>query len=155
MLRELKEEKVSSGSELISLMKSSISEWQPQVIAEEEGHVETVGDGIVFVDGLKSVMYGEIVVFESGVKGMVQELRPSDIGVILFGDDTDVTEGSRVMRTGKTAGIPVGDGFLGRVVDPLGNPIDGEGPIDADDYRAVETAAPGIVEQLRQLRLVS
>ena len=112
MLRELKEEKVSSGSELISLMKSSISEWQPQVIAEEEGHVETVGDGIVFVDGLKSVMYGEIVVFESGVKGMVQELRPSDIGVILFGDDTDVTEGSRVMRTGKTAGIPVGDGFL-------------------------------------------
>lgn len=147
MLRELKEEKVSSGSELISLMKSSISEWQPQVIAEEEGHVETVGDGIVFVDGLKSVMYGEIVVFESGVKGMVQELRPSDIGVILFGDDTDVTEGSRVMRTGKTAGIPVGDGFLGRVVDPLGNPIDGEGPIDADDYRAVETAAPGIVER--------
>lgn len=147
MLRGLKEEKVSSGSELISLMKSSISEWQPQVIAEEEGHVETVGDGIVFVDGLKSVMYGEIVVFESGVKGMVQELRPSDIGVILFGDDTDVTEGSRVMRTGKTAGIPVGDGFLGRVVDPLGNPIDGEGPIDADDYRAVETAAPGIVER--------
>lgn len=147
MLRELKEEKVSSGSELISLMKSSISEWQPQVIAEEEGHVETVGDGIVFVDGLKSVMYGEIVVFESGVKGMVQELRPSDIGVILFGDDTDVTEGSRVMRTGKTAGIPVGDGFLGRVVDPLGNPIDGEGPIDADDYRAVETAAPGIIER--------
>ncbi|MCR5227146.1 MAG: F0F1 ATP synthase subunit alpha [Eubacterium sp.] len=147
MLRELKEEKVSSGSELISLMKSSISEWQPQVIAEEEGHVETVGDGIVFVDGLKSVMYGEIVVFESGVKGMVQELRPDDIGVILFGDDTDVTEGSRVMRTGKTAGIPVGDGFLGRVVDPLGNPIDGEGPIDADDYRAVETAAPGIVER--------
>ena len=145
MLRNLKEEKVSSGPELISLMKSSISEWKPQVIAEEEGHVETVGDGIVFVDGLKSVMYGEIVIFESGVRGMVQELRPDDIGVILFGDDTDVAEGSRVMRTGKTAGIPVGDEFLGRVVDPLGNPIDGEGPIDADDYRPVETEAPGIV----------
>ncbi len=147
MLRDLKEEKVSSGPELISLMKSSISDWQPQVVAEEEGHVETVGDGIVFVDGLKSAMYGEIVVFESGVRGMVQELRPDDIGVILFGDDTDVTEGSRVMRTGKTAGIPVGDAFLGRVVDPLGNPIDGEGPIDADGYRPVETAAPGIVER--------
>lgn len=147
MLREMKTEKVSSGDELISLMKSSVHEWEPQVLAEEEGHVESVGDGIVFVDGLKSVMYGEIVIFESGVRGMVQELRPNDIGVILFGDDTEVTEGSRVLRTGKTAGIPVGDAFLGRVVDPLGNPIDGEGPIDSDGYRAVETAAPGIVER--------
>ena len=147
MLREMKTEKVSSGDELISLMKSSVHEWEPQVLAEEEGHVESVGDGIVFVDGLKSVMYGEIVRFEAGVRGMVQELRPNDIGVILFGDDTEVTEGSRVLRTGKTAGIPVGDAFLGRVVDPLGNPIDGEGPIDSDGYRAVETAAPGIVER--------
>lgn len=147
MLRNLKTEKVSSGKELISLMKSSVHEWEPQVVSEEEGHVKTVGDGIVFVDGLKSVMYGEIVIFESGVRGMVQELRPDDIGVILFGDDTEVTEGSRVLRTGKTAGIPVGDGFLGRVVDPLGNPIDGEGPIESEGYRAVETAAPGIVER--------
>ncbi len=147
MLREMKVEKVSSGEELISLMKTSVYEWEPQVISEEEGHVESVGDGIVFVDGLKSVMYGEIVVFESGVRGMVQELRPDDIGVILFGDDTDVTEGSRVLRTGKTAGIPVGDKFLGRVIDPLGNPIDGQGPIDSDGYRAVEEAAPGIVER--------
>ena len=147
MLRSLKAEKVSSGKELISLIKSSVHEWEPQVVAEEEGHVKTVGDGIVFVDGLKSAMYGEIVIFESGVRGMVQELRPDDIGVILFGDDTEVTEGSRVLRTGKTAGIPVGEGFLGRVVDPLGNPIDGEGPIESEDYRAVETAAPGIVER--------
>ena len=72
------------GDELISLMKTSVHEWEPQVIAEEEGHVETVGDGIVFVDGLKSVMYGEIVIFESGVRGMVQDLRPDDIGVIPF-----------------------------------------------------------------------
>ena len=147
MLREMKVEKVSSGEELISLMKTSVHEWEPQVISEEEGHVESVGDGIVFVDGLKSVMYGEIVIFESGVRGMVQELRPDDIGVILFGDDTDVTEGSRVLRTGKTAGIPVGEKFLGRVIDPLGNPIDGHGPVDSDGYRAVETAAPGIVER--------
>ena len=147
MLREMKAEKVSSGEELISLMKTSVHEWEPQVLAEEEGHVKSVGDGIVFVDGLKSVMYGEIVIFESGVRGMVQELRPDDIGVILFGDDTDVTEGSRVLRTGKTAGIPVGDKFLGRVIDPLGNPIDGEGPIKSDGYRAVETAAPGIIER--------
>ena len=147
MLREMKVEKASSGEELISLMKTNVHEWKPQVIAEEEGHVESVGDGIVFVDGLKSVMYGEIVIFESGVRGMVQELRPDDIGVILFGDDTDVTEGSSVLRTGKTAGIPVGEAFLGRVIDPLGNPIDGEGPIESDGYRAVETAAPGIVER--------
>ncbi|MCR5543425.1 MAG: F0F1 ATP synthase subunit alpha [Eubacterium sp.] len=147
MLREMKAEKVSSGEELISLMKTSVHEWEPQVLAEEEGHVKSVGDGIVFVDGLKSVMYGEIVIFESGVRGMVQELRPDDIGVILFGDDTDVTEGSRVLRTGKTAGIPVGDNFLGRVINPLGNPIDGEGPIKSDGYRAVETAAPGIIER--------
>ncbi len=147
MLREMKVEKASSGEELISLMKTNVHEWKPQVIAEEEGHVESVGDGIVFVDGLKSVMYGEIVIFESGVRGMVQELRPDDIGVILFGDDTDVTEGSRVLRTGKTAGIPVGEAFLGRVIDPLGNPIDGEGPIESDGYRAVEAAAPGIVER--------
>ena len=147
MLREMKVEKVSSGEELISLMKTSVHEWEPQVISEEEGRVESVGDGIVFVDGLKSGMYGEIVVFESGVRGMVQELRPDDIGVILFGDDTDVTEGSIVHRTGKTAGIPVGEKFLGRVIDPLGNPIDGQGPIDSDGYRAVEEAAPGIVER--------
>ena len=147
MLREMKVEKVSSGEELISLMKSNVQNWEPQIIPEEEGYVESVGDGIVFVDGLKSVMYGEIVVFESGVRGMVQELRPYDIGVILFGDDTDVTEGTRVLRTGKTAGIPVGEEFLGRVIDPLGNPIDGEGPIESNGYRAVETPAPGIVER--------
>ena len=133
--------------ELIPLIKSAVDEFYATASAEEEGIVRTVGDGIVFVDGLKSVKYGEIVVFESGVRGMVQELRPDDVGIILFGDDTDVMTGSRVRRTKKTAGIPVGDAFLGRTVDPLGNPIDGLGEIIADGYRPVEAEAPGIVER--------
>ena len=147
LLTSFKEEQYNSGEEVISLVRSRLDEWKPQVVAEEEGFVESVGDGIVFVDGLKSAVYGEIVIFESGVRGMVQELRPDDIGIILFGDDTDVVPGGRVMRTGKTAGIPVGDEFLGRVVDPLGSPIDGLGIIEADGYRPIETAAPGIVDR--------
>lgn len=132
---------------LITLFHTSIDEWKPSAIAEEEGIVKTVGDGIVIAAGLTNVVYGEIVILESGVKGMVQDLRPNDVGIILFGDDREVTEGSRVRRTGKTAGIPVGEGFLGRVVDALGNPIDERGPIKADGYRAIESPAPGILDR--------
>lgn len=138
---------VSTGDELISLIKNGVEDWEAGIVSEEEGYVLSVGDGIVVIDGLSSAKYGEIVVFESGVKGMVQDLRPDSIGVILFGDDKEVVEGGRVRRTKKTAGIPVGDGFLGRVVDPLGNPIDGLGRIKADGYRAVEEPAPGIIER--------
>ena len=147
MLGELKDRQLAPEDEVISLIKSEVHEWSAHVVAEEEGYVKTVGDGIVVVDGLRSAVYGEIVVFESGVRGMVQDLRPDEIGVILFGDDTDVVQGSRVLRTNKTAGIPVGDAYLGRVVDPLGSPIDGLGPIKADGYRPIESPAPGIVER--------
>ena len=147
MLDNLNAGKAATGGELISLIKSSVKDWSAEAISEEEGYVKTVGDGIVVVEGLSSVQYGEIVIFESGVRGMVQDLKPDSIGVILFGDDSDVVEGSKVRRTNKTAGIPVGDNFLGRVVDPLGNPIDGLGEIKADGYRAVESPAPGIVER--------
>jgi len=133
--------------DLMTLIKSSIDDWTLAAIAEEEGHVKTVGDGIVVATGLDSVEYGEIVVFDSGVKGMVQDLRKDSVGIILFGKDDDVLEGSRIRRTKKTAGIPVGDDYLGRVIDALGNPIDGKGPISADGYRPIETPAPGIVKR--------
>ena len=133
--------------DLVTLIKSSIEEWSLAPIAEEEGHVSSVGDGIVVAKGLESVEYGEIVIFDSGVKGMVQDLKSDEVGIILFGSDDDVSEGSRVRRTKKTAGVPVGEDFLGRVVDSLGNPIDGKGPINADGYRPIETPAPGIVKR--------
>ncbi len=147
MLQSINIESDASEKELISLIKTSVQDWSLEAVAEEEGYVKSVGDGIVVVDGLSSVVYGEIVLFESGVKGMVQDLRTDDVGVILFGDDGEVMTGSRVRRTKKTAGIPVGDAFLGRVVDPLGNPIDGMGDIEASDYRPVEAEAPGIVKR--------
>ena len=135
------------GRDLVTLIKSSVEEWSLGAIAEEEGHVKTVGDGIVVATGLDSAEYGETVIFDSGIKGMVQDLRANDVGIILFGKDDDVLEGSRVRRTKKTAGIPVGDDFLGRVIDAMGNPIDGKDPINADGYRPIETPAPGIVKR--------
>ena len=139
--------RASESGELLALIRKSIDDFRLNTIPEEEGVVKTVGDGIVVASGLESVTYGEIVVFESGVKGMVQDLRKGEIGVILFGDDDDITEGSLVRRTKKTAGIPVGDAYLGRVVDALGNPLDGLGEIEDDGYRAVESPAPGIIER--------
>ncbi len=133
--------------DLVTLIKTSIEEWSLEPIAEEEGRVKTVGDGIVVASGLDSAEYGEIVIFDSGVKGMVQDLRAKEVGIILFGKDDDVVEGDRVRRTKKTAGIPVGENFIGRVVDPLGDPIDGKGPINADSYRPIETPAPGILKR--------
>ena len=147
MLDEIAARYDDEESDVITLFKSSIDSWAAHVRPEEEGVVLTVGDGIVLAEGLRSVVYGEIVIFESGVKGMVQDLRPDCVGIILFGDDTDVTEGSRVRRTKKTAGIPVGDAYIGRVVNALGEPIDGEGKIKAVGYRAIESPAPDIVSR--------
>ena len=114
---------------------------------KEVGRVLSVGDGIVKALGLNHAMYGEIVVFEDGTKGMVQNIEADATGIILFGDDAGVFQGSRVTRTGKMAGIPTGEAFLGRVVDALGNPIDGKGEIAASDYRAVEEPAPAIIDR--------
>ena len=135
------------SSDVIGLFKTAIDSWNVETVSQEEGEVLTIGDGIAIIKGLDKAVYGEIVVFESGVKGMVQDIRRDSLGVILFGDDTGVCEGSRVRRTKKTAGIPVGDGYLGRVVNALGEAIDGGGPIQSVDYRAVESPAPGIVER--------
>ena len=133
--------------DIIPLIRQAVEEWSPEALAEETGRVLSVGDGIVSAEGLAHVQYGEIVIFDCGVKGMVQDLRPDMCGIIVFGDCHDVTAGSVIHRTGKTAGIPVGPAFVGRVVDALGQPIDGEGEIEAAAYRPIECPAPGIIDR--------
>ena len=133
--------------DVIPLIRQAIEEWTPEALAEETGRVISVGDGIVSADGLAHAAYGEIVLFECGVRGMIQDLRPDFCGIIVFGDCRDIVAGSVIRRTGKTAGVPVGDGYLGRTVDALGNPVDGLGEIRTDGYRPIECPAPGIVER--------
>ena len=137
----------NKSNDIIPLIRETVENWTPEAIAEEIGEVLTVGDGIATVSGLKNATYGEILLFTSGVRGMVQDLRDGEIGCILFGSDGEISEGSTVKRTGKTAGVPVGDEFIGRVVNALGVPIDGQGEIHSVDYRAVENPAPGIIDR--------
>jgi F-type H+-transporting ATPase subunit alpha len=139
--------KAGENEEIITLVRENIKNWKPEVRADEVGKVLFAGDGIAVVSGLERVTYGEIVQFECGVKGMVQDLRRGETGVILFGDDSEIEDYSLVYRTGKTAGIPVGDAFVGRVINALGEPLDGKGDILADSYRAIESPAPGIVDR--------
>ena len=148
MKRQLENVELSESEQgIISILRSEIDKFGLEVENQEIGVVKSVGDGIANIDGIDHAAYGEIVVFDSGVKGMVQDIRRDQIGCILFGDDGDVVEGERVVRTGRRAGIPVGNGFLGRVVDALGAPIDGQGVIKADGYRPIESPAPGIVDR--------
>ncbi len=132
---------------IIPLIQETVKDFVPAVYPEEVGTVLSVGDEIATVSGLDHVTYGEILIFASGVKGMVQDLKRGEVGCVLFGSDEEITEGSIVRRTGKTAGIPVGDEFLGRVVDALGTPIDGKGEINAVGYRPIEMAAPEIIDR--------
>ncbi len=132
---------------ILSILKSSIEDFELEAKDKEVGIVNWVGDGIANIDGIDHAFYGEIVIFDCGVKGMVQDVRRDEIGVILFGRDTEIKEGSKVVRTGKMAGLPVGDGFLGRIVDALGAPLDGQGEISADGFRPVECPAPSIVDR--------
>ena len=137
-----------SSQEIISIIKSEIEDYDIHRENEQEtGSVIWVGDGIAIVYGIDHAMYGEIVVFENGVKGMVQDIRRHEIGCILFGKDTGITQGTKVVRTKRRAGVPVGSGFLGRVVNALGEPIDGLGPVVSEGYRPVEQEAPGIVDR--------
>ena len=130
---------------IISILKGSLEEID--IESQEIGIVRRVGDGIAYIDGVDHAMYGEILIFENGLKGMVQDIRKDEIGCILFGKETEICEGTKAVRTGRMAGIPVGEGFMGRVVDALGAPIDGKGPIEAFDYRPVEEPAPGITDR--------
>ena len=132
---------------IIPLVKEAVENWVPEATPEEVGQVVAVGDEIATVSGLKNASYGEILQFSSGVKGMVQELKRDEIGCVLFGDDEEIVEGSIVHRTGKTAGVPVGEAFLGRVVNALGEPIDGKGEIQAAEYRPIEAPAPDIIHR--------
>mgnify|MGYP002802793010 CR=1 FL=1 len=136
-----------NSEEIISILKEEIENYDAIARDQETGTVIYVGDGIANVYGIDHAMYGEIVTFENGLKGMVQDIRRNQIGVILFGKDTGIKEGTKVVRTGKKAGVPVGEKFIGRVVNALGEPIDGKGPIEADGYRPIEQEAPGIVER--------
>ena len=130
---------------IISILKGSLED--ADLKSQEIGVVRRVGDGIAYIDGVDHAMYGEILVFENGLKGMVQDIRKDEIGCILFGKETEIREGTKAVRTGRMAGIPVGDGFIGRVVDALGAPLDGKGPVEASDYRPVEEPAPGITDR--------
>lgn len=134
-------------SALISLLRTDIADFELEAKEREIGSVNWVGDGIANVDGIEHAFYGEIVIFDCGVKGMVQDVRRDEVGVILFGRDTEIREGMRVVRTGKMAGISVGEEYLGRVVDALGNAIDGKGELKGTDFRPLESAAPGIVDR--------
>ena len=137
----------SNEGDMISLMREAIDSWEPSDEFSARGTVLTVGDGIATVGGLDSVRYGEILIFAGNVRGMVEELKRDYICCVLFGDDTFITEGSSVKRTGKTAGIPVGEAFIGRVVNALGSPIDGKGMIKTSDYMPVESPAPAIIDR--------
>ena len=137
----------TNNGNIIPLLKESIQAWTPEAMAEQVGEVVTVGDGIATVAGLPHATFGEILLFADGVRGMVQDIRRDTIGCVLFSSDESVTQGSSVKRTGKTAGTPVGEGFLGRVVDSLGSPVDGLGEITASGYMPVEAQAPPIIDR--------
>ena len=136
-----------NSDEIISILKEEIENFDTMSKDSEVGTVVTVGDGIATIYGIDHAMYGEIVTFENGLKGMVQDIRKNEIGCILLGSDTGIREGTKVARTGKKAGVPVGDAYVGRVVNALGEAIDGKGEIKSDDYRPIENEAPGIVDR--------
>ncbi len=131
----------------LATLKTRIEDYKPAATSEEGGVVISSADGIVEVEGMDRAVYGEIVTFENGAKGMVESVEPGRLGIMLFDGAETVGVGTMVTRSGKRAGIPVGDGFLGRVIDPLGEPIDGKGPIEAVGYYPIEKQAPGILER--------
>ena len=149
-LRQLQEKlrTLNPGREgIIPLIRETIDVWDPAAAPQETGTVLTVGDEIATVSGLARARYGEILLFPGGVRGMVRDLRRESVGCVLFGSSQEIRAGATVRRSGKTAGMPVGSGFLGRVVDALGRPIDGKGEIRPEDYRPIEAPAPGILDR--------
>lgn len=137
----------ASTENIVSILRAEIENFELEAQDREIGTVSWVGDGIANIDGIDHAAYGEIIVFDCGVKGMVQDIRRDEIGCILFGRDVEIREGSGAARTGKRAGVPVGDGFLGRVIDALGAPIDGAGAIKEEGYMPVEQPAPSIIDR--------
>ena len=140
-------DQMMSDKPSLATLKTRIEDYKPAATSEEGGVVISSADGIVEVEGMDRAVYGEIVTFENGAKGMVESVEPGRLGIMLFDGAETVGVGTMVTRSGKRAGIPVGDGFLGRVIDPLGEPIDGKGPIEAVGYNPIEKQAPGILER--------
>jgi F-type H+-transporting ATPase subunit alpha len=136
-----------TSDQIVALLRSEIANYEIEKKNHDIGTVTYIGDGIATIKGLDNAMYGEIVVFENGVKGMVQDVRKNEIGCMLFDIEGTIKEGTKVTRTEKMASSPVGEGFIGRVVNALGEPIDGLGDIKADDYYPIERSAPGIIER--------
>ena len=133
------------AEEISKIIQQQVENFDKTATKSEVGTVLEVGDGIARVFGLDNVQAGELVEFPGGITGMALNLQEDNVGVVIFGDDRGIKEGDEVKRTERIAEIPVGEGLLGRVVDPLGNPIDGKGPIESSDTRLIETIAPGIV----------
>ena len=140
-------DKMMEGKPSLATLKTRIEDYKPAETSAEGGVVISSADGIVHVEGMNRAVYGEIVTFDNGAKGMVESVDPEQLGIMLFDGAETVGVGTMVTRSGKRAGIPVGDGFLGRVIDPLGEPIDGKGPIEAEGYNPIEKQAPGILER--------
>ena len=140
-------DQMMAGKPSLATLKTRIEDYKPAQTSAEGGVVISSADGIVQVEGMDKAVYGEIVTFENGAKGMVESVNPGKLGIMLFDGAETVGVGTLVTRSGKRAGIPVGDGFLGRVIDPLGEPIDGKGPVNAEGYNPIEKQAPGILER--------
>ncbi len=134
-----------AAKDVLTVLRTQVEDFRLAVESQEVGTVISVGDGIASIDGIDHAAYGEIVIFDSGVKGMIQNVREHTLDCILFGTDTDIKEGSRVARSGKSAGVLVSDKMLGRVCNALGEPVDGKGFIEGDDYRPIEKIAPGVI----------
>ena len=140
-------DQMMTGKPSLATLKTRVEDYKPAQTSEEGGVVIASADGIVQVEGMDRAVYGEIVTFENGAKGMVESVEPGRLGIMLFDGAESVGVGTLVTRSGKRAGIPVGEKFLGRVIDPLGEPIDGKGPIEAEGYNPIEKQAPGILER--------
>ncbi len=140
-------DQMMAGKPSLATLKTRVEDYKPAQTSEEGGVVIASADGIVQVEGIDRAVYGEIVTFENGAKGMVESVEPGRLGIMLFDGAESVGVGTLVTRSGKRAGIPVGEKFLGRVIDPLGEPIDGKGPIEAEGYNPIEKQAPGILER--------
>lgn len=147
LAKNVKNIESAEKTQIVAALKKNVRDYEFQLSNEEIGTVVSVGDGIVRIYGINHAMYGEIVVCENGVKGMVQDIKRDSVGAILFGSEDEIEEGTKVKRTHKMAGVPVGEGFIGRIVNSLGEPIDGKGPVKESGYRPVENSAPSIVER--------
>lgn len=146
-LKESISEAIRGKQDVLPMIRQAVEDFEPIPRDEEVGTVLTVGDGIATISGLEQAEYGEILLFESGIKGMILDLKEDEIGCVIFGDESEITEGSIVRRTKKVAGIPVGEAFMGRVINALGEPVDGKGPIAQEDYYPIENPAPGIIDR--------